>query len=239
MVRRKGVRLTETWRRVLYLLLIAVVAGVLLWIYGPVLWELARDEAALEQLIASLGWWGPLALVAINAAQIVVAPIPGYVVQAVAGYLYGPLWGSVWGTVGLLVGALLAMALSRQFGRPLVQRLVGRERLDGWEEVTLSTNTMVWFLILLAPSGDLPYFMAGLARVSFVKILLLTLMIRGPTTVVVAAAGAGAWSLPAWQLVLILAALGVLSLLFFRYQDQLAALIDRRVIRQFTGGKSS
>ena len=210
-----------------------------LWRIGPWGWAVLQDEAALERWIAQLGMWGPLALVALNAAQIVVAPLPGYVMQAVAGYLYGPVWGGIWGAIGLLVGATLAMVLARVFGRPVVERLVGVGRLERWERVTFSTSTLVWFAILLAPSGDLPYFMAGLARVSIAKILLLTAVIRVPTTMVVAAAGAGVWLLPGWQLALILGLLGMTTVALMRYQDRLLALVDRRVLRQFSREEAS
>ena len=206
-----------------------VASGLLAWRFGPGLWTLVRDEQALEAFIANLGWLGPVALVLINVAQIVVAPIPGYVVQAAAGYLYGPFWGGVWGSVGLLLGSMLAMALARIFGRPLVLRLVSAERLARWERLTHSTSTLIWFLILLAPTGDLPYFMAGLAQVSFVKILVLTLVIRVPTVFVVAAAGAGVWILSGWQLGLIFVGLGALLFVFLRYQERILHAVDRRV----------
>ncbi len=221
------------------LVAISLLGTALAWRYGPQVWSLAQDEAALEAFVAQLGPWGPLMLITINAAQIVFAPLPGYVMQAAAGYLYGPLWGGIWGAVGLVIGAMLAMGLSRYFGRPIVERLVGSERLDRWERVTFSTSTVIWFLILLAPTGDLPYFMAGLARVSFTKILLLTLLIRVPSTMVVAAAGAGVWWLSGWQLAALLALLGVATLLLMRYQERLLAIVDRRVHRQLSGEESS
>ena len=95
-------------------------AALLAWRYGADLWALANDEVALEAAVASLGMWGPAALIGINVAQILVAPIPGYVVQAASGYLYGPLWGGIYGAVGLMLGAMLAMLVARLLGRPLV-----------------------------------------------------------------------------------------------------------------------
>lgn len=203
--------------------------ALLAWRYGAVVWALANDEAALEAAIARLGLWGPLALIGINVAQILVAPIPGYVMQAAAGYLYGPLWGGVYGAIGLVVGAMLAMLLARLLGRPLVERMVGQERLARWEKLTFSTSTTVWFMILLTPTGDLPYFMAGLSHVSFLKIFLLTMTVRAPSAFVVAAAGAGVLTMSGWQLTLIFGALGLLLLIFLRYQDRLLHAIDRRV----------
>lgn len=217
-----------------WLLAAGVLLALLLWRFGPALWLLARDEAALEELLAQLGWWGPLALVAINVLQIVVAPIPGYVMQAAAGYLYGPLWGGILGALGLLLGGMLAMSLARIFGRPLAASLVGEDRLAQWEAVTHSTSTLIWFLILALPTGDLPYFMAGLSHVSFSKILLLTLLIRVPTVFLVAAAGAGVWVLSGWQLALLLACLALVLALFYRYRETLTLALDRRLQRRLS-----
>lgn len=210
-----------------------MVAGLFgLWWWGPELWHVVQDEAALEAWIVRLGWFGPAALIAINAIQIVVAPIPGYVMQIAAGFLYGPWWGGLYSNLGLLIGSGLAFGLARRYGRPLTARFVGADRLDRWERVTHSTSTLVWFVLLLAPTGDLPYFLAGLARVSYLKVLALTLAIRVPTTFAVAAAGAGAVTLTWWQLVLIFGGLFMVLAVFLRYQDAIVNWTDRLAERQ-------
>jgi uncharacterized membrane protein YdjX (TVP38/TMEM64 family) len=211
----------------------ALIVVALLW-FGPYLWQLAQDEKALEAWVANLGWLGPLALITLNAIQIVVAPIPGYVVQVAAGFLFGPIWGGLWASLGLLCGSSLAFWLSRFYGRPLVGRLVGHERLERWEHLTFSDSTLLWFVLLLGPVGDIPYFLAGLARVSFVKIFVITLAVRVPSTWVVAAAGAGVLLLTWWQIALLLAILLGIVLLFFRYQDQLERWSDRYIQRHIS-----
>jgi uncharacterized membrane protein YdjX (TVP38/TMEM64 family) len=229
------VRACTSWLRQRWPWVLAVVLliGLAFWL-GPHIWQLARDEAVLQAAIAELGWLGPLALIMINVLQIVIAPIPGYVMQAAAGYLYGPFWGGVWGSIGLLAGSMLAMGLARTFGRPLAERLVGAQRLEHWESITHSTNTLVWFTILAAPTGDLPYFLAGLAHVSYWKIFALTLLIRVPATFVVAAVGAGMWSVTGWQMAGGIIALGALLVLFYTYRQRLVALLDRLVQRRLT-----
>ncbi|MCS6826321.1 MAG: VTT domain-containing protein [Caldilinea sp.] len=237
LIRRTTVWLAE--RRLWLLLLSLTIGGIGAWRVGPWLWSLLQDEVALEAFVARLGVWGPLALIALNAVQIVVAPLPGYVMQVAAGYLFGPIWGGVFGALGVLIGSMTAMALARFLGRPLVERLVGAERLDRWERMTFSTNTAVWFAILLAPTGDLPYFMAGLSQVSFTKIFLLTLAIRAPSSMAVAAAGAGVWWLSGWQLAALLLALGLMTVFFLRHQERLQAFIDRQVQRRLSREESS
>lgn len=230
-----NLRTRTAWVRQRWPWILVVVSLICLvaWI-GPQVWQIARDEAALQAAIAELGWLGPLALIAINVLQIVIAPIPGYVMQAAAGYLYGPFWGGLWGSIGLLAGAMLAMGLARTFGRPLVERFVGAERLEQWENATYSTNTLVWFILLAAPTGDLPYFLAGLAHVSYWKIFMLTLLVRVPFTFVVAAAGAGMWNVTGWQLAGGIIVLGALLVVFYTYRQRLVTLLDRYVQRRLT-----
>jgi uncharacterized membrane protein YdjX (TVP38/TMEM64 family) len=210
---------------------VVMIVIALFW-FGPQIWRLVQNEEELAAWVASLGWLGPVALVALNAIQIVVAPIPGYVVQLAAGFLFGPFWGGVWSSIGLLIGASIAFWLARYYGRPVVGRLVGDERLAQWEHVSHSTSTVVWFVLLISPIGDLPYFLAGLAQVSFVKIFLLTLLVRVPSTFVVAAVGAGVMVLAWWQIALVMVALFGLLLLFLRYQDRILRWSDRHVQRR-------
>lgn len=194
------------------------------WQYAPPLRVLITDPAVVEAWALRLGWMGPVALIALNALQIVFAPVPGYVVQVAAGFLYGPFWGGVWGSIGLLVGSTLAFWLARVFGRPLAERLVGGDRLDQWETVTHSTSTAVWFFLLLGPTGDVPYFLAGLSSVGFAKIFVITCMLRVPAVFLAAAAGGRA--LPWWQLVLIYSVLAAMAGLFLLYQSRLRSWMD-------------
>ena len=137
---------------------------------------------------------------------------------------------SVFVSIGLLLGSMLAMWLARVFGRPLAERLVGKGRLDKWEATTHSDSIFLWFILILSPTGDLPYFLAGLSRTRFSTIFLLVLAIRVPTTFVVASAGAGVLLLAWWQLAMIGVALTVLLLIFMRYQEPMTRWVDAQVL---------
>ncbi|MEZ4705894.1 MAG: VTT domain-containing protein [Caldilineaceae bacterium] len=159
-----------------------------------------QDVTAIRAYVAALGWWGPLALIAINILQIVIAPIPGYAVYLVAGYLYGVFWGGVWGSLGLVFGGMCAMYVARQVGRSLVERLLGHEILARWEATAHSDSWWVWGVLLLSPIGDAPFLLAGLSNVSYGRILLLILVTRVPAAFAAAAVGAGMLHLAAWQI---------------------------------------
>lgn len=199
---------------------------------GPALqefWRAVNDQQQLQAFVERLGWTGPLVLILLNALQIIVAPIPGYIIQAAAGFLYGPLWGGIWASIGLFVGSITAMKLARVYGRPLVEKLVGAGRLTQWEQVTHSDNPLLWTVLLLGPTGDLPFHLAGLSRVSFLTVVLITACIRMPSVFVAAAVGAGAVSLSWWQFTLLVVVLGVLIIGFLRYQQPLTAWFEQQV----------
>lgn len=217
-------------RRSILLALIALAAVALgAWLWGDDVVHLLSDEAAVEAMVTRAGVWGPVALIALNVVQIVVAPVPGYVVQLAAGYLYGPLWGGIYAGIGILLGGMAAMALARTFGRPLAHMMFGAERLARWESVTHSESPWVWFLLFLGPIGDLPFFLAGLSRVSYLTVFLVVLVVRVPTAFLSTAIGAGALPI-AWLGGLVLAA-AVVALLLHAYRAPLAAWYERNVKR--------
>lgn len=217
-------------------LVVAVVVVFVLVSYWSVLqaWaytvlSFAQDEEAIEDFVIWLGWFGPPILILFNALQIIIAPIPAYALFIAAGFLYGPLWGGIYGTLGTLLGAATAMLLSRRFGRPWVVRMVGDSRLDRWNEMTNRRGWLVWGLLLLAPVGDIPYFLAGLSQVSVQRILILTLMTRVPSIFLIATAASGSTSLGWLELVLLILALVLLFGGLWRYQEPLLDWFDRHV----------
>ena len=227
----------DFWHRhshalVLMILLAGLVA--VYWLYGERIMGVLGDQDALKTFVVELGWWGPVALIGINIMQIIVAPIPGYFVYIVAGFLYGSLMGGIWGSIGMVLGGTLAMFVGRTLGRPLVLRIIGEHTLHRWEEATRSDSTLVWGALLLSPIGDAPFLLAGLSRVSYTKIIVLTIVTRVPAAFIAAAVGSGALHLTIAQVTLLVAALAVPVLLMARYQRRILASLERFIRRSNT-----
>jgi uncharacterized membrane protein YdjX (TVP38/TMEM64 family) len=91
----------------------------------------------------------------------------------------------------MILGGLLAMTLARVYGRPLVERIVGAERLERWEDVAHLNSMAVWFVLMLGPLGDAPFYLAGLTLLPVWKLLVVVLLVRTPSVFVSAAVGAG------------------------------------------------
>lgn len=220
----------------------AVIAvGALVVRYHREVYAFLSDEAAVEAWVVQLGPLGPLGVIALNAIQVVIAFIPGYVMQLVAGFLYGWPMGAVYGTLGMLIGGFIAVALARFFGRPLVIRMVGEKRVDRWEHVARLDSLALWFILMLAPFGDVPYYIAGLTSLAIWKIIAIAAFVRTPSVILAVLVGSGALS---WQSPWVIGTgivLVAIALLALRFQGNIELWVDEKLlprVLRWTGGRA-
>jgi len=220
----------KPWIKVGLLIVVLVIAAALAVRVAPPLIDFLGNEQQIQSWLDRIGPWGPLGLIVLNALQVIVAFVPGYAMSIASGFLYGFPVGAIYGALGMALGGLVAMALARAFGRPLVVRMVGGQRLQRWEEVAHLNSLPIWFLLMLGPFGDVPYYIAGLTTIAFWKIIVIALALRTPSVMVTAAVGAGLvdWRSP-WVIGGAILLMGS-ALVAMRYQDRIEAFIDRRVL---------
>ncbi len=165
---------------------VVVLVGAAAFIIGDfALSDLETDD--IRQWGQDLGGWGPLILIVVLAAAMVIAPIPNPPFMIAAGLIWGTLLGVVYAVIGQLIGATIIFWLSRRFGRQLVPRLVGER---GAERIDILAREMgpqlVFWWRMMPISFDFAAYAAGLTAMSFR--LFITLVLLGsivPTSVVV------------------------------------------------------
>ena len=211
----------------LIVLAAALLAPLLLW------WdEIQHIFATRSQVIAEIqaaGAWGPVVLIALAIAQTVVAPIPGQMVNFVAGYIYGLGAGFLYSWLGLILGTAIAMGLARWAGRPVVERLVSRALLDRLDRLAQQRSLGFFFLFFLIPGlpDDLLCFAAGLTRLPLRILLPMAALARIPGLFGAVWLGAEAESLP-WQVWVAFSVLGlVAALLVWRYGERVQEVLLR------------
>lgn len=198
------------------LLFVAVLAG--LWV--PVS-RLGLDSDAWRLWLEQLGPLGPAAFFMLNVAQIVVAPVPGYPVQVLGGVLFGVLAGSIYTVGGMVAGGVLAAWLGRRLGRPWLEKRLGAANLAHWGAVTHIDSFWTWWLLLLIPIGDIPYFFAGLSKIPLRRLALVILTSRGPFTVLIVWFGNRVAGLSLTWLALSMALVGLAVVLGFSQRHRL------------------
>lgn len=160
-----------TWIKILACLLILGALTFILYKSGALKFFMSK-----ERITAFLDSLGPLSFVGfilLQAAQVVVAPIPGEVTGFIGGYVYGPYLGVLLSTAGLVLGSFLAFSLSRYFGRPFVERFIDPATLQRYDYVLHHKGLFLIFLLFLIPGFPKDYlcFILGLGRLSTVEFL--------------------------------------------------------------------
>lgn len=129
---------------------IMVLIVVLLWPYFHDLFE----PGGLDRIINDVRNAGPvgfLILLGLQFLQIVVAFIPGEVVQIAAGLLYGPWLGAFVILLGCIISSAFIFALVHKLGAPFVQSMVPTQYLEKFRkfERTGKLNIIVFILFLI------------------------------------------------------------------------------------------
>ena len=224
---------TRSWLQVVLIILSLVGGGVVLWLWGPTFWAVIRDRERLQGWVDQLGPWGPVATIALNVGQVILAPVPGQFVGVINGYLYGLAAGTLYSMIGLLIGTAIAMVLARRFGRPLVEQLVPEPQVSRWDELTANQGPVFFFLVFLLPfvPDDVTSFLVGLSPLSIPRMLVLATLGRLPGVFVSSWVGARAAALPWWAWFPLGGGAAGLAWLFWRYQSELENLVVHLIQR--------
>lgn len=158
-----------TWIKIAICALVVGVLAFTLYQSGALKFFMCKDR-----ILAFLDSLGPLSFVGfvlLQAAQVVVAPIPGEVTGFIGGYVYGPFLGVVLSTVGLVLGSLVAFLLSRTFGRPFVERFIDQSVMQRYDYVLHHKGIFLIFLLFLIPGFPKDYlcFILGLGHLTLAE----------------------------------------------------------------------
>ena len=142
----------------IFLLLLSVAFVGKAWLGGHF-----KSKDTLRNYLESYGGWGPLILTMIQALQVVLPVLPGFLGCIVGAAMFGAVGGFWINYIGISMGSLIAYWLARCFGIEVVQRMVPVKKYDGlvkWINKKKSYTLVLFLAILLplAPDDFLCYF---------------------------------------------------------------------------------
>lgn len=142
-----------------------------------------RDRAleAVRQHVASWGMLGPCAYVLLVIVEVLVAPIPGLLLYAPGGALFGGFLGGTLSLAGNAIGAAVACVIARLWREP-VGRALGASQLAALSHRLAERGLWLILLLRLNPltSSDLVSYAAGLVGVAPWKVFAGTLVGMAP-----------------------------------------------------------
>jgi uncharacterized membrane protein YdjX (TVP38/TMEM64 family) len=225
------------WRRrgfIAAAIVLAIALGVLgIWLVRAPLSAVFRDPQSLRATLHRMGAWAPIAFMALQAAQVIAAPIPGHILAIAAGTLFGPWRGTIYSALGVGAGSAIVLLLSRYLGRPWMRRILperARDRVDVWAARRGPAFFFFFFMMPFMPD-DLACFAVGLSPLPLLPMLALIVLARLPGHFVSAWIGATAHQLPWTAWLAILAPFAILLVLYLRHRRTIEAWLLRRLER--------
>jgi uncharacterized membrane protein YdjX (TVP38/TMEM64 family) len=210
-------------RRTTALVGVAALAVVAATAAAAVAFESTLSPAALRRFFERAGPLAPVAFVAVQALQVVVAPIPGQVLAGVGGFLFGRWLGTAYSMAGVVIGSLVVFGLTRRYGRPLVARLLDDGLVARFERFGDENGVVTLFVFFLLPTfpDDALCAVAGLWDLRLRTFLVLLVVGRTPSFLAAAHAGTSLQSGALGQATLVLSALAVLALAVYLGRDRI------------------
>ncbi|MFC7228915.1 VTT domain-containing protein [Salinirubellus salinus] len=210
--------------RVGLLVLVVAGAGALLVTLVPAL----TDPERLRAEVRAFGPYAPLAFVALQTVQVVIAPIPGQLLGGVAGYLFGGLAGSGYSLLGVALGSALAIGATRRFGRSYAERVLDEDVLARFDAVVDAVGEPGLFVMFLLPvfPDDALCFLAGLTEIPVSRLLVLVVVGRAPTFVLAAYLGGSVAESNLLLAGLLAATMAVLAVVGYRHREALVAAVE-------------
>lgn len=191
----KNIKQSDLIKLVGLVAFMAIMAAIVIaiWPTLSIVFEPGGVEALIE-LMTAQGALGVLMLLGMQLLQIIVAFIPGEVVQIAAGMMYGPLWGSIIILGGSVISSAIVYELVHKLGAPFVQSMVGKDHLLKFRQFELSGKFSVTVFILFLIPGfpkDVLTYIVPLSDMKLKTFLLLSTIGRTPGVIISTYAAAG------------------------------------------------
>ena len=115
---------------------------------------------SLRDYLNQFGALGPLVLTLIQALQVVLPVLPGWLGCIVGAMLFGAVGGFLINYIGISAGSVAAYWLARKYGVRLVKHMIPMDRYTGLTEWVNSKKsyTVILFLAILLPLAPDDFF---------------------------------------------------------------------------------
>jgi len=198
---------------------VLILGGISFFLYKFDFVNLFVCKQKMIQYLNSLGAWRSIGFVALQAVQVIIAPIPGEVTGILGGYLFGLTNGLILSTIGLTIGSYVAFLLAKMFGKPLAEKIVPQPVMQRFHYLIQNKGLFLVFLLFFIPGIPKDYFcyIFGLSAIPTMEYLVLSTAGRFFGTVLLTIEGSSLkgeqyWTF--WAIAAVGVASGVLAVIF-------------------------
>ena len=173
-------------RKIIFIVIIIfIVLGLIKLL--PIFMSLTSEDGRVEfeKQIQDLGLKGPLYIIGLEVAKIILVFLPGEPIELLAGMCYGPFFGLIIIYIGVILSNILIVSAVKRYGVSFVKEVVPDDKIEKIEG-TINQNpsasifTLIVLYFLPALPKDFITYVASLLPISKKKLILVTIFGRFP-----------------------------------------------------------
>lgn len=148
---------------------------------------LARaDIKAMRIYLHSFGMWAPIISMGLMVLQALAAPLPAFVITFANAWVFGWVWGAVYSWTGAMIGASICFWIARVYGRPVVEKMVGKKSLQMSDDFFAQYGRYSVIIARLIPvvPFDIISYAGGLTTIGFGEFFWATGLGQLPATII-------------------------------------------------------
>ena len=214
------------------LIAFVVLVGVIMFLAWPFIADVFTEGGVdrLVERVRNAGPLGVLMLLGIQFLQIVVAFIPGEVVQLAAGLMYGPVGGAAIVLLGCVISSSVIFLLVHKLGAPFVQGMVSTEHMEKFKKFEETGRLdIVVFVLFLIPGlpKDVFTYLVPLTDMPYKRFIALTTIGRIPGVVASTYAAAGFADGQIVGPIIVLSILAILAIIAIVFRGKIMDALGR------------
>ena len=144
------------------------------------------DTETFKHIVSENYLLGVIIMVAVCAVQVILAFIPGELLEIASGYAFGAWAGALYCLIGITLGSVAAILLSRRFGRRFVEAFYPPENIDSLPILNNDKKRNIFVAILFLTPGtpkDLFTYIVGLTKMKVSTYILIASIARFPSII--------------------------------------------------------
>ena len=193
---------------------------------------------SLKNYILSLKSKGVYIYILIQAAQVVILPVPAAIICVVGSIIYGPLLGGLYCSISILIGSFISFIIGKTFGYKIVAWIAGKENTDKYSQIIRKRGAFflaVAFLLPMFPD-DILCLIAGITNMKFKTFAIVTAITRPIGVICMSYFGSGyiipftGWGIYVWVALLVVVVITVF--LTYRYQERMQNFVLNKLFKR-------
>jgi uncharacterized membrane protein YdjX (TVP38/TMEM64 family) len=152
-------------------------------------WISDRDQ--VEQFVAAFGKGAPVAFMALQVLQVVLAPVPGEATGFIGGYLFGSFKGFIYSSLALAAGSWINFCIGRYVGSHYIRQWIPADKLVRFDRLLKRQGIIVLLILFIFPGFPKDYLclFLGITAIPLKAFLLIASIGRMPGTLMLSIQG--------------------------------------------------